>query len=605
MPRNAQGLFSLVPGVNPVVPDTLIDANWANPTLNDVAQALSTSIASDGQTAPTGNLPMAGFHHTNVGLAVANTDYARASQVQDGTIIRCTGESGLGDAYTANIPFGQTTFVNGQMIVIKFPMTNAGTTPTLNINGSAAWPILREDGSAIVAGDCRPNVPSRLMWNDTAWLLLGAVVSASSVAGVTSWNSRTGVVTMTLADVTTALAYTPANKAGDTFTGPVVLPGNAATSLQATPLQQVQAMIAAIPTVSGVSSWNGRSGVVTMTGTDVVSALGYTPANKAGETFTGTVTGTTFRAADGSVSAPSIGFNADWGVGLYRSGYGGSSAVGVSCGLYVNSVGNAPVVIIDGSGGANIPRYILKTQTVDRFDIISTGDGSAFRIRTMDDAGAFRANAMIISRIDGSVSFSGPITSATSFKMANGSAAAPSVAYADETNTGFYKPAAGMLDITLQGAPLFRFQSGWFTVGSAQSISWGDTILGRPSAGLLIIGDGGGNYRDLRARYLTANAFTQAAQFSAPSSTIDYNNGQHQYYALPGNITITINNVPNGSMLRLIVGATNGGTVTWVGNPQIWWAGGAAPNLATGPQKYAICSFVNIGGAMLGNASAH
>jgi hypothetical protein len=36
---------------------------------------------------------------------------------------------------------------------------------------------------------------------------------------VNSFNTRVGAVTLTLTDVTTALTYTPANKAGDTFTG--------------------------------------------------------------------------------------------------------------------------------------------------------------------------------------------------------------------------------------------------------------------------------------------------------------------------------------------------------------------------------------------------
>jgi len=38
---------------------------------------------------------------------------------------------------------------------------------------------------------------------------------------VASFNTRTGAVTLTSGDVTTALTFTPANKAGDTFTGPV------------------------------------------------------------------------------------------------------------------------------------------------------------------------------------------------------------------------------------------------------------------------------------------------------------------------------------------------------------------------------------------------
>jgi hypothetical protein len=306
MPRNGNGLFTLVPGVNPVVPDTLIDANWANPTMNDVAQGLSNSLASDGQTAPTGNLPMSGFKHTGVGVAAALTEYARASQVQNGSIIRCIDGDSTDDHYEASLPFGATAFANGQMIVLQFPTTNMTTTPTLSINGGPQWPILREDGSAIVAGDCRDTVPSRLMWNDTSWLLLGAVVSSSSVAGVSSFNARTGAVVLTSADIVAAQPYVPVNKAGDTMAGLLALSGNASLNLHATPLQQVQALItAAIGTVGGVVTWNGRAGAVTMIGSDVVTALTYTPANKAGETFGGAVSAPSL-AATGAVTGATV-----------------------------------------------------------------------------------------------------------------------------------------------------------------------------------------------------------------------------------------------------------------------------------------------------------
>ena len=41
---------------------------------------------------------------------------------------------------------------------------------------------------------------------------------------------------------------------------------------------------------AGVSSFNGRTGAVTPTSSDVTGALGYTPVNKAGDTITGTIT---------------------------------------------------------------------------------------------------------------------------------------------------------------------------------------------------------------------------------------------------------------------------------------------------------------------------
>jgi hypothetical protein len=79
-------------------------------------------------------------------------------------------------------------------------------------------------------------------------------------SGVSSFNARTGAVTLTSGDVTGALGFTPANSA------------------------------------AVVTSFNTRTGAVTLTSGDVTTALGFTPANatalsnyvlKAGDTMTG------------------------------------------------------------------------------------------------------------------------------------------------------------------------------------------------------------------------------------------------------------------------------------------------------------------------------
>jgi len=55
MSRNGSGTYNL-PSGNPVVTGTTISSSWANTTLNDVANALTGSIAADGQTPITGNM---------------------------------------------------------------------------------------------------------------------------------------------------------------------------------------------------------------------------------------------------------------------------------------------------------------------------------------------------------------------------------------------------------------------------------------------------------------------------------------------------------------------------------------------------------------------
>lgn len=59
MPRNAQGVYSL-PAGNPVVPGTLIETTWANPTMSDIAAALTGSLPRNGSAGMTGPLILNG-----------------------------------------------------------------------------------------------------------------------------------------------------------------------------------------------------------------------------------------------------------------------------------------------------------------------------------------------------------------------------------------------------------------------------------------------------------------------------------------------------------------------------------------------------------------
>lgn len=72
MSRNGSGTYSL-PSGNPVVTGTTISSTWANTTLNDMASALTGSVASDGQTAMTGTLQMGTNNIANAGTITGTT----------------------------------------------------------------------------------------------------------------------------------------------------------------------------------------------------------------------------------------------------------------------------------------------------------------------------------------------------------------------------------------------------------------------------------------------------------------------------------------------------------------------------------------------------
>lgn len=65
MSRNGSGTYSL-PAGNPVVTGTVISSTWANNTLSDIATALTQSIAVDGQSPVTADIPLNGHKLTGV-----------------------------------------------------------------------------------------------------------------------------------------------------------------------------------------------------------------------------------------------------------------------------------------------------------------------------------------------------------------------------------------------------------------------------------------------------------------------------------------------------------------------------------------------------------
>lgn len=141
MPRDGSGNYNL-PSGNPVVANTTISSTWANTTLSDLGTGLTQSISRDGQTTPTANLPMAGFKHTGVGNATNRTDYAVASQVQDGSYITLSAVSGT-DTITGNTSPAFAAYTAGQMFMFVAAGANTTNTVTLNINGLGAKNVIK------------------------------------------------------------------------------------------------------------------------------------------------------------------------------------------------------------------------------------------------------------------------------------------------------------------------------------------------------------------------------------------------------------------------------------------------------------------------------
>ena len=84
MSRNGSGVYSL-PAGNPVVTGTTIASTWANNTMNDLAAALTDSVAADGQTPMTGNLDLNTHKVVNLVAGTASGDAIEFAQFKTPT----------------------------------------------------------------------------------------------------------------------------------------------------------------------------------------------------------------------------------------------------------------------------------------------------------------------------------------------------------------------------------------------------------------------------------------------------------------------------------------------------------------------------------------
>jgi len=187
MPRNGSGQYALPGGINPVVTQTLITSNWANTTLSDVALALTQSIARDGQTLPTANLPMGGFRHTGVGDPVLRDNYATLGFVQDGSHYQLINLGGV-NAISGTLPGGLSAYSIG-MIVQLVPVATTTGPVTLNVNGIGPKDVVSAVGNQLGAGDLIINKAYLLMYNGTSWeIITGSDSATFAQAAMSGWD---------------------------------------------------------------------------------------------------------------------------------------------------------------------------------------------------------------------------------------------------------------------------------------------------------------------------------------------------------------------------------------------------------------------------------
>lgn len=209
MPRNGSGTYTRVAGT-PYVYNTVISETTVNSEMDDIATAITGSIAKDGQTTPTANLPMGTYRHTGVGNGSARTDYAAMGQVQDGKVNWVDG-GGTADAITATYSPAITALVDGQLCFVRATAANATTTPTFAPNGLTARTIVKKGGSALVAGDIVADGHELILRYDltnTRWELLNpgsyAGLGANTFTDLQIWKASADIASAATVDLSTA-----------------------------------------------------------------------------------------------------------------------------------------------------------------------------------------------------------------------------------------------------------------------------------------------------------------------------------------------------------------------------------------------------------------
>lgn len=203
MSRNGSGTYSLPQAA--FVPSKVISSTAVNSNFSDIASALSDSIAKDGQTVPTANLPMGGFRHTGVGNGSARSDYAALGQVQDATVQWGGTAGGTGNAATLTPSPAITAYAAGQVFRFVSSAANSGAV-TLAVSGLAAKDVQSPLGSALSANAIVASGLCEVTYDGTAFRLSSVAATATS-PGVVELATDAEVITGT----DTTRAVTPAN----------------------------------------------------------------------------------------------------------------------------------------------------------------------------------------------------------------------------------------------------------------------------------------------------------------------------------------------------------------------------------------------------------
>ena len=149
---------------------------------------------------------------------------------------------GITDAATLN----QTMYIGSTAVAINRAsagITLTGTAIDGNAGTATAALGLQTASTVVAVASATAPAAGQVL---TAISSTGASWQTLPPGGVTSFDTRTGAITLLSSDVTTALTYTPVNRAGDTLVGYLILNASPTVSLGAATKSYVDAAISGL-----------------------------------------------------------------------------------------------------------------------------------------------------------------------------------------------------------------------------------------------------------------------------------------------------------------------------------------------------------------------
>jgi hypothetical protein len=260
-----------------------------NAVLHNSSTQLATTAYVQGELSALPTAPVTSFNTRTGAIVLTTADVTSAG----GAPSSSPALTGVPTAPTAALADSSNTLATTAFV--HAAISALGTTVTSFNGRTGAVTLLGNDisaaGGALLAGPAftgAPTAPTATSGTSTTQIASTAFVQAAIAAisaGVSSFNTRTGAITLTLADVTGAGG---APVASPHLTGVPTAPTPVQTSNDTT--VATTAYVQAAVSAGGVSSFNSRTGAVTLQANDV-SAVGG--ALLAGPAFTGIPTAPT------------------------------------------------------------------------------------------------------------------------------------------------------------------------------------------------------------------------------------------------------------------------------------------------------------------------